>query len=218
VSGARRRVVPALAAFTAVTILCGCAASADRARVPMASSVTAAASPSPPVADGALLQSRPATLDAARAEAAHRPAQVAVPGYPGFSPVQARTTDPVGHGLDLPTDAHTVAWWSSGSMPGDPVGTVVLAAHVSYNGSHGPFTHLDRLRQGDVIVVRQADGSTRRYRMTGSHHVVKSALNRQNLFRTDGPPQLALITCGGSYDAATRNYSDNIIVFAAPVG
>jgi len=153
-----------------------------------------------------------------RAEANLRPAAVAVPGYPGYSVVQSRTTDPVTHGMDLPTDARTVAWWSSGSMPGDAAGTAVLAAHVSYNGSHGPFTHLDRLRRGDPIVVRRADGSDRRFRVVTNRHIVKSALNRENLFRTDGPPQLALITCGGTFDAATRNYSDNIVVIAVPAG
>jgi len=165
----------------------------------------------------ALLGSRPATLQAFRADDAHRPAAIEVPGYEGYSPIESRTTDPVSHGLDLPTNALTVAWWSSGAMPGDRTGTVVLAAHVSYNGSHGAFTHLDAMRPGEVIVLQRADGSKLRYRVTSYRHVVKSALDRQHLFQTDGPAQLAMITCGGSYDAATRNYRDNIIVFAAPL-
>ena len=213
----------AAAAVLAAALLGGCASVPAAGRVSTARAGTpsdSAGAPVPSVAPShtGLLSSRPATLPAARAEVSHRPVAIAVPGYPGFSPVEARTTDPVSRGLDLPTDARTVAWWSSGSMPGDDAGSTVLAAHVSYNGSHGPFTHLDRLRTGDLVSVRRADGSTLRYLVIGVRRVVKSALDRQHLFDGDGVPRLVLITCGGRFDPATRNYSDNIIVSAAPAG
>lgn len=103
-------------------------------------------------------------------------------------------------------------------MPGDRTGTVVLAAHISYNGRGGPFTRINRLPTGAVVSVRQADGVVRNFRVAGERQVVKSALNRENLFRTSGPPRLALITCGGAYDKATRNYTHNVIVYAIPIG
>jgi len=37
------------------------------------------------------------------------------------------------------------------------------------------------------------------------------------LFRTDGPPMLTLVTCGGPFDSATHHYRDNIVVSAAPI-
>lgn len=207
--------LPATAIATLV-LVGGCAAPAA---APSAATRSTAA-PSPVGGSGASPQgqlgSRSATLDAARAEAGHQPVAVRVPGYPGFSPVRAYTTDPVTHGLDLPKDPNTVAWWSNGSTPGDLTGTVVLAAHVSYNGRHGPFTHLNRFPIGSIVSVRQADGLVRTFRVAAERQVVKSALNRENLFRTTGDPRLALITCGGTYNPATRNYSDNIIVYALP--
>ena len=54
--------------------------------------------------------------------------------------------------------------------------------------------------------------------MTGEHQVVKSELDRENLFRTTEAPRVALITCGGAYDKATNNYSHNVIVYAVPTG
>ncbi len=162
------------------------------------------------------LESRSATLNDLREQARHQPVGIRIPGYPRFAAVQAYTTNPATHGLNLPDNATTVAWWSNGAMPGDPAGTVVLAAHISYNGRHGPFTHLDRLPPGAIVSVRQADGVVQNFRVAGERVVKKAALQREDLFRTTGAPRLALITCGGTYNANTRNYSDNIIVYALP--
>jgi hypothetical protein len=41
--------------------------------------------------------------------------------------------------------------------------------------------------------------------------VAKGALPG-SLFATTGPPRLALVTCGGSFDPATGHYRDNVIV------
>lgn len=202
--------------LAALVLMCGCASPA----APRAATVPRA-TPSPasiPAQSTGLMASRSATLSAARADVGRRPAAIRVPGYPGFSRVQAFTTAQGSRGLDLPKDASTVAWWSPGSMPGDASGTVVLAAHVSYNGRRGPFTHIDRLRTGMVVSIRQADGVVRNFRVAGERRVVKSALNSENLFRTTGPLRLALVTCGGTYDRATRSYSDNVIVYAVPTG
>lgn len=212
-------VVRAWLASTALAtlVLTGGWATPAPARAPATRTPTALAVPRPAESPGGL-RSRSATLAAARAEAGQQPVAVRIPGYPAYSPVRAYTTDPVTHGLDLPKEPNTVAWWSAGALPGDATGTVVLAAHVSYNGRHGPFTHLDRLPAGAIVSVRQADGVTRSYRVTGARRIVKSALDREDLFATTGPARLALVTCGGAYDRATRNYADNIIVYALPTG
>ncbi|MDQ1647150.1 MAG: hypothetical protein QOJ50_3334, partial [Cryptosporangiaceae bacterium] len=36
------------------------------------------------------------------------------------------------------------------------------------------------------------------------------------VFKPSLTPSLRLVTCGGSFDRTTRNYRDNVIVFAAP--
>lgn len=198
-------------------MLCGCGARA--AEPPTAQRASGA--PSPVATGGSSrpqLASRSATLAAARTEAGRQPVAVRIPGYPKIAAVRAYTTDRLTRGLQLPTDARTVAWWSTGAMPGDPTGTVVLAAHVSYNGQRGPFTQLNRLPTGAIVSVRQADGVVRNYRLAGKRQLVKSALDREDLFRTTGPPRLALITCGGAYDKATHSYRDNLILYALPTG
>ncbi len=59
-------------------------------------------------------------------------------------------------------------------------------------------------------------GRVLHYQVTARVSYPKAALPT-SLFRTDGPPTLTLITCGGPFDSATRHYRDNVVVAAAPI-
>ena len=203
-----------LAGLLLLTLATGCGGTAPAAAPAPPPSTTATSGPSP--SPTGLLGSRPATLDALRAEQERRPVRVRVPGVRTPAPVQARTTDPVDGGLDLPDDAATVAWWGSGVSPGDGAGSVVLAAHVTYDGQTGPFTDLARVQRGAEVVVTSADGTDHRYVVEGVRSADKDALDREALFRTTGPAQLALVTCGGEYDPETRSYASNVVLTARP--
>jgi hypothetical protein len=54
------------------------------------------------------------------------------------------------------------------------------------------------------------------FTVTGRRVYVKHQGLSGDLFATTGPPRLVLITCGGPFDSTTRNYQDNIVVFATP--
>jgi hypothetical protein len=47
--------------------------------------------------------------------------------------------------------------------------------------------------------------------------IQKRALPLDALFRRDGPPRLALITCGGPFLPDVGSYRDNVVVVAEPV-
>jgi hypothetical protein len=63
-----------------------------------------------------------------------------------------------------------------------------------------------------------SDGSVRRFTVDEIQQIPKVDLPTGDLFRRDGAPRLALITCGGEFDAASRHYRDNIVVLASPAG
>lgn len=199
-------------------LVTGCGA-ATRSAPTMAPGSSSKAQPSPAISSSqpGLLRSQSATLDALRAQDRRRPLSVLVPGAAGPALIQPRTTDPVSGGLDLPKNAAAVAWWASGTGPGEQTGTVVLAAHVVYQGQTGPFTHLNRLRRGAMIIVTSADGTSFRYRVQGIRSAPKAALDRAALFTSTGPQTLALVTCGGSYDPVSHSFADNLVVTALPV-
>ncbi len=117
--------------------------------------------------------------------------------------------------LEVP-DARSVGWYRFGSGPDEP-GSTVLAAHVAYNGRNGVFRHLADVEAGDMIDVVDAGAVTWRYRATSVEQFAKSALPVDRVWRRDGPSQLVLITCGGSFDSRRRHYDDNVVVFASPM-
>jgi hypothetical protein len=124
--------------------------------------------------------------------------------------------DPVTRALDVSRDAETVVWWAGGARPGDPTGTVVLAGHVDFNDRPAVFYRLDRLTVGKLITVIGVGGARYDYRLSALRRIPKTAVPEANIFRTDGPPRLVLITCGGAFDSEGRSYRDNLVAIADP--
>jgi hypothetical protein len=116
--------------------------------------------------------------------------------------------------LEVP-GAEDVGWYRYGPRPGDP-GSAMLAAHVAFDGEDGVFRHLTRLASGELVEVRFADGTTRSFRVTGRDQHAKEALP-SDVWAVDGPPRLALVTCGGTFDRSASSYRDNVVVYAEPV-
>lgn len=129
--------------------------------------------------------------------------------------------DPVGvepdGGMEIPTDVSRVGWYEYGPQPGADQGTAVLTAHIDdRTQGKGVFYDLDELAAGDDIAVEMDDGSVERFTVDEIRQIPKVDLPTGDLFRRDGDPRLALITCGGQFDEASRHYLDNIVVLASP--
>ena len=127
--------------------------------------------------------------------------------------------------LTIPEDVRTVGWWRSGAAPGSPVGTVVLAGHVdSATAGPGALFHLDQAPVGSRVTLtggsldRARSPHTQHYEVVGRRRYDKAALPAASLFAQGEAPRLVIITCGGDFDPATRHYTDNVVVFARPVG
>jgi Sortase domain len=117
--------------------------------------------------------------------------------------------------LEIP-DEDEIGWWEHGSAPGLP-GATVLAAHVSWNHTTGPFNRLGRAEIGERLEVDAGDGTTRVYQVVERTMYPKDGLPQWRIWRTTGPETLVLITCGGSYNSSIRRYRDNIVVYAVPI-
>lgn len=128
-------------------------------------------------------------------------------------PVRAVGLEPDGQ-LEIP-DETEVGWYRLGSAPGEP-GATVLAGHVSWNRTDGPFRSLVDLAPGATVNVGLADGSTRTYVVTERAQYPKRELPRERIWASTGPQTLVLITCGGAFNPDIRRYDDNIVVYAEP--
>ncbi|MCU1618761.1 MAG: hypothetical protein JWP68_3816 [Modestobacter sp.] len=171
-----------------------------------------ATAPATPVAPPTLA----ATPPAATPLAVPPPVTVTVPGTSG--PVPVVPVGVLGSGaLQLPEQPTVIGWYAAGAVPGGPAGTAVIAGHIdSARYGAGPLRGLLDVRQGDVVAVTDAGGGAHEYVVASRTSIPKPGLSPE-LFRVDGPAQLALITCGGAFDRRTGNYADNVVVLADPV-
>jgi hypothetical protein len=132
--------------------------------------------------------------------------------------VRDRAVRPVGlepsGELEVP-DETEIGWYRLGSSPGNP-GATVLAAHVSWNRSLGPFARLGAVEPGDPVEVTLQDGTVRRYRVVERAQYPKGTLPGERIWTRDGDETLVLITCGGGFNPQIRRYLDNIVVYAVP--
>ena len=117
--------------------------------------------------------------------------------------------------LEIP-DETEVGWYQYGSAPGLP-GATVLAAHVSWNRTIGPFHDIGNLEPGAEVDVVADDGSIRVYQVVERALYDKDELPLDRIWTTTGDETLVLITCGGSYNADIRRYRQNIVIYAVPV-
>lgn len=117
--------------------------------------------------------------------------------------------------LEIP-DETEIGWYRYGAAPGLP-GATVLAAHVTWNRTIGPFFRLGELEPGDRVDLTLDNGARRVYEVVERTMYDKDELPRSRIWRTSGPESLVLITCGGDYNPDIRRYRQNIVVYAVPV-
>lgn len=117
--------------------------------------------------------------------------------------------------MEIP-GAGEVGWYRFGATPGG-TGSAVLAAHVAWNGEDGVFRRLVQTTPGDRFVVDYADGSAREFEVVAVRQYPKGELPADELFASDGPDQVVLVTCGGSFNRQISSYDDNIVAYAVSV-
>jgi sortase (surface protein transpeptidase) len=104
-------------------------------------------------------------------------------------------------------------WYRHARTPGE-AGPAVVLGHVDGNKEPGIFFRLKELVVGDEIVVSRKDGTTAKFLVHGKEQIAKDSFPTEAVYGDTDVPELRLITCGGSFDAAARSYRDNVIVYA----
>ena len=201
------------------------AAATPAAGAPVSSATGAPTTTSPPTT---VVTSPPTTVLSPLSALVGEPISV-IPSAPVSPPLPLSITIPA-IGVDVPIrsvgleqdgqleipDETEVGWYGLGSSPGE-AGASVLAGHVSWNRTTGPFFRLAELEPGATIGVGLADGTTREYQVVERAQYPKQELPVDRIWTTAGPETLVLITCGGAFNPDIHRYFDNIVVYAVPV-
>jgi sortase (surface protein transpeptidase) len=186
----------------AATLLAGCGVSPPVADQPLPSATQRYPAPQPetPLEAAGMAKSDPVSVDIPKIGAK----STLVPL--GLNPDNTVEVPPV-------TQPMQAGWYSYGPTPGE-VGPSVILGHVDGNKRKGIFYRLKEMAPGDKISVARKDGSTANFVVTKIDQVAKDTFPTDAVYDNTVNPELRLITCGGSFDRAARNYRDNIIVFA----
>jgi hypothetical protein len=145
-----------------------------------------------------------------------KPVRLRIPTLEVDAPVFGVGIESVSYELDVPPDEKLISWYQHGPSPGAN-GSALLAGHVDYDGRAGVFYRLRWLEPGERFEVGYEDGSSRAFEVVGRQQFEKRQLPTTQLFSEDGQPSVVLVTCGGEFDEGRRSYSDNLVVYGAPV-
>ena len=120
--------------------------------------------------------------------------------------------------VQVPEDVARTGWYRFSAKPGSGSGSIVIVGHVDgIDQGAGAFYDLRALRPGDTVTLTRADDRTVTYEVVAREIFSKSKVPLRELFSRSGPERLTLITCGGAFDPAALEYTDNIVVTAVPV-
>ncbi|MDH6114764.1 hypothetical protein P3T36_001115 [Kitasatospora sp. MAP12-15] len=106
-----------------------------------------------------------------------------------------------------------VGWYQGGASPGE-AGAAIVVGHVDTRTGPAVFLMLRTLKPGDTVDVTRADGVTAKFSVDSVQAFAKDHFPDQQVYGDTTDAQLRLITCGGTYDKAKKDYLDNVVVFA----
>lgn len=118
--------------------------------------------------------------------------------------------------VEVPVDFALPGWYGLGAGPGQP-GSAVILGHVdSYRGP-AVFYRLSSLQPGDEVEVTLANDSVVRFAVTEVATYPKTEFPADRVYGSRGDSVLALVTCGGEFDADARSYRSNVVAYASLV-
>jgi hypothetical protein len=122
--------------------------------------------------------------------------------------------------MGAPNGKDDVIWYDfsafagTGGFPGVPQANALFSGHVDYHPHYtAVFWYLHQLVPGDIIDVYLLDGSLVRYSVQWSTWIAHNENFGSYAIRT-GEELLTIVTCGGTFDSSTRNYSNRLVVRA----
>lgn len=142
------------------------------------------------------------------------PVRIEIPSLGVNAPVMRLGQDPDGAVQVPPLGNRNLAGWYDRTVLPGQAGTSVILGHVDNFTGTSVFFSIKLLRPGDTVKVVRADGKTAEFSVDGVQKVAKATFPSSAIYGNTRYPGLRLITCGGPFDSATRQYLDNIVVYS----
>ncbi|GGW36100.1 class F sortase [Streptomyces lucensis JCM 4490] len=151
---------------------------------------------------------------------AARPLRVDIPRLGVQAPVVTRGLDARGAVDPPPFDQPgVVGWYGSGTAPG-AAGAALLVGHVDTETRPAVFYRLSTLRPGETVRVVRSDDTVAVFTIDDVRVLPRDDFDARLAYgpHERGRAELRLITCGGTFDRASRGYTANVVVSAYLTG
>lgn len=116
--------------------------------------------------------------------------------------------------IGVPNNVYLAAWYTRTVLPGD-LGLSLIDGHVQGHYAPGIFQHLANLKAGDTFQIEFGDHSTRLFAVVSIHAYSPTDV-ASKMLQPDPTikQQLNLITCGGTFDTTSKEYTQRILVIS----
>ena len=122
--------------------------------------------------------------------------------------------------MGVPKGIYDVGWYNKSGKPGSG-GTLLLDGHNGGPTQAGVFKKLDKLKNGDKIIVERGDGVKYTYEVTENKTMsVEQANTYMGMMQKSpvaGKESISLITCTGEWTNTRRTYLSRAMVRAVIV-
>jgi sortase A len=116
--------------------------------------------------------------------------------------------------MDTPKDFGDTAWYKDGPLPGT-AGNAVIDGHVNNALTKaGVFENLSKVNAGDYVSVYDAQGHALLYSITRVVDYPYDNAPLAEVFSSQGPSQLVIITCDGDWVSSAHSYNQRLVVYA----
>lgn len=157
---------------------------------------------------------QPVTVPTAAPMALSAPVRIEIPVLHVSAPVTPLGLSADGTVQIPPLGNHNLAGWYDHSVTPGQDGSSVILGHVDSATGISVFFYIKTLHPGNEIEIIRADGSTAIFTVDGVQKITKATFPASVIYSNVSYPSVRLITCGGPFDSATRQYLDNIVVYA----
>jgi LPXTG-site transpeptidase (sortase) family protein len=146
-------------------------------------------------------------------------AALVIPKFGVEAPIQIKGVDG-NNEMISPDGPSNVAWYDFSAAPGN-IGNSVYSGHVDYI-NYGPavFYNIRNLVEGDTIEIRLQSGTVYKYAVSRAPRNFSANPTQEELADIVGVSEqevITLITCGGTFSAATGEYDQRTVVRAERV-
>ena len=143
------------------------------------------------------------------------PTRIVIPAIGVDSPLMQLGLNPDGTLQVPPYDKNAPAGWYRGSPTPGQLGPSVILGHVdTFKAGPVVFYRLAQVRPGNRVIIHRQDGVTATFVVDRVENIPKADFPTLKVYGNTDRPELRILTCGGEYNQAVHDYTDNTVVFA----